>query len=794
MKKLFGVLFLLVSAIVAKAQFELNELGHLRYDTLHGSGINDIWGYVDEFGNEYALLGVDVGGVSVVDVTDPANPTEVFFAPGLSSTWRDVKVWNDFAYITTEAGGGLTVIDLNPLPQSTNLQTTDTWLWAQGTAHNLQIDENGLCYVFGTGSNLTLIYDLNADPWNPPIVGSIPSGYVHDGFIRGDTVYLAQIYDGEFTVWDVADLANPVLLGSQATPADFCHNVWVSDDGNYAFTTDEVDGAAVVSWDISDLSDITELDQFYSYHNGNAAPHNVFFKDGYLFTSYYRDGLVVFDATYPENVVKVGEFDSSPLTDGGFDGAWGVYPYFPSGNIIVSDREEGLFALEALPQRGCYLSGTVTDVQTLAPINDVYVEILGASAIDETEIAGEYAVGTAGAGNYDVLFYKPQYEPDTAFGITLTNGVETVLNRQLIPKETFTLTGFTRETDTGDTIPGVQIRFEGLAWQFEVTSGANGSYAIPEFVVGDYDVFAGDWGYTSTCYYAINYDGTDTTFNVYMQKGYYDDFTMDLGWNIQGGSASGQFERAEPIGLNVGPSVYSPDGDFQYDCDGNAFITGQSPDEVLNGTAVIISPVAVMWDYSDPWVNMHYFVFHSDEDTVSPAPFYRVRLRDGGTNSAVVMDEELTDPWTGTNGWAFKSFRINDYLPNPNYIYIDVLAKNIVSPGGRPDYFKFAVDKFWISEGPVSTEELTSDSNEDQPQMLAFPNPASHEVNLQITPPLQNSAQIIVFDLQGRVVQRIAIAPHQSNIQLSSSLTSGMYLIKIEGADRVYPTVRLLKE
>ena len=335
MKKLIIVLCVCFLAIPAMAQLNLTVLGQLSYDTLHNTGLNDIWGYVDEFDNEYALIGMDVGGISIVDVTDPTNPTEVFRTFGPSSTWRDIKVWNDHAYVTTEAGGGLQIIDLSPLPQSTALFDTTVSLWINDQAHNIQIDENGFAYILGSSQG-TLIYDLNQDPLGPVQVGTIPFFYVHDGFIRGDTAYMANIGNGFFSVWDVADKANPVALASVETPAQFTHNIWVSDNGKYAFTTDEVNGSVMAAYDISDLNDVVEIDRFQSDDGSLAAPHNTFFKNGFLYTSYYRDGVTVHDVSDPTNIVKVGHYDTSPLADAGFDGCWGVYPFFPSGNLIAS--------------------------------------------------------------------------------------------------------------------------------------------------------------------------------------------------------------------------------------------------------------------------------------------------------------------------------------------------------------------------------------------------------------------------------------------------------------------------
>ena len=125
MKYYYTTLLAIFLTFPSLAQLNMSLVGQLPYQDSTGfvRELSDIWGYEDENGNEYALVGV-FDGFSVVDCSDPANPVEVFFESGPQSTWRDVKVWNDHAYVTTEGGAGLLIVDLSPLPQSSNLTVT----------------------------------------------------------------------------------------------------------------------------------------------------------------------------------------------------------------------------------------------------------------------------------------------------------------------------------------------------------------------------------------------------------------------------------------------------------------------------------------------------------------------------------------------------------------------------------------------------------------------------------------------------------------------------------------------
>ena len=112
MKKTLTLLLIFLTLLAnAQSGWNMNLLGTYDYSTTEG---NDIWGWVDATGNEYALVGL-VNGFSCVDVTNPANPVEKFFISDVNSTWRDIKTWGDYAYVTTEGGGGLLIVDLSDL-------------------------------------------------------------------------------------------------------------------------------------------------------------------------------------------------------------------------------------------------------------------------------------------------------------------------------------------------------------------------------------------------------------------------------------------------------------------------------------------------------------------------------------------------------------------------------------------------------------------------------------------------------------------------------------------------------
>lgn len=372
---------------------------------------SNVWGYVDSTnGHEYALVGL-YNGVSIVDVTNPDSIYQVQFIGGASSTWRNMKTWKHYAYVTNETNGGLLIIDLSQLPSH-----VDTISWSAdtvqlATAHTMFIDEHGYAYINGfnnqnrnraTATRGVLIADLNQDPWHPVYKGQFNKQYVHDCFVRGDTLWAAEIYYGNFEVIDVTDKTHPVELAIQETPSKFTHNIWLSDDNQTAFTTDEVTGAYIASYDVSNISNISEDGRYQSSPASGVIPHNTYYFNHYLVNSYYKDGVTIVDAHDPKNLIQTGNYDTSPFPAAdGYNGCWGVYPFLPSGNILASDIEEGLFVLTPTFTRAAYLMGTVTD-SIGTPLPNARIAIINDNKTVVSDNSGNFRTGIGQSGVYDV--------------------------------------------------------------------------------------------------------------------------------------------------------------------------------------------------------------------------------------------------------------------------------------------------------------------------------------------------------------------------------------------------------
>lgn len=453
MKVFLSFLFsgLMMLAVAQTDSLRTSKLGQLGYS----STLNDVWGYVDDTGKEYALVG-STTGFSIVDVSNPSNPTEMLFIPGAISTWRDIKTYSHYAYVVHDGFFGVTdgilIIDMDSIGQvnpkyKSFIPTIDVagLPITYRRSHNIYIDDKAVLHVYGAagidtsglntgiGVGGALFFDLAVDPENPAYLGMYDEYYLHDGMARGDTLFGGAVLNGLFTMIDISDKANPVTIGAITTPNAFTHNAWVSDDGKSVYTTDEVGGAFVTAYDITNPSSITELDRIQtSYGGGGVIPHNAHVYNDFIVTSYYTSGLQIVDAKLPNVLIETAYYDTSPNTGGGFSGAWGAYPYLPSGNILVTDMQEGLFVLSSDYPRACYLTGLVKDSVTGNNIANAQIEILTTSVNITSSIFGDFATGVRNSGVYDVVFSKAGYKNDT-LSISLTNGVEAKRTVALLP-------------------------------------------------------------------------------------------------------------------------------------------------------------------------------------------------------------------------------------------------------------------------------------------------------------------------------------------------------------------------
>jgi choice-of-anchor B domain-containing protein len=355
---------------------------------------NDIWGHVDlNTGDEYALIGLR-NGVAVVNVSDPENPIEVGTIAGLNSSWRDIKVyqffntsinaWQAYAYATVDsATDHVTIINLNQLPNSVSLVEKNQVVSKAHNVYITNVDHTLNITLPGLTPSLQLIgsnrfggafhsYSLKTPSTLTAMSNNyFGSGYTHDGAsinitdsrkdsqcnTSGDscTVFI-DFNEKEMKLWNITDTSATTLLGTGeyndvAKNNQYVHSGWGTEDKQHIFLHDEFDekdgglNSTVRVFSIADLRNPTQVGQWTG--PTRAIDHNGFVRGNRYYMSNYERGLTVLDITDPANPVDVGFFDTyTPSNNAGFNGAWGTYPYLPSGNILVSDIGSGLYILK----------------------------------------------------------------------------------------------------------------------------------------------------------------------------------------------------------------------------------------------------------------------------------------------------------------------------------------------------------------------------------------------------------------------------------------------------------------
>ncbi len=338
-------------------------------DDMGGTRGNDIWGWTDpDNSDEYALVGM-TNGTAFVRITDPENPVIVGRLPTntINASWRDIKVYNNHAYIVADNAGahGVQIFDLTELRNIDDNRTfsANAVHSGIGSAHNIAINEDtGFAYVIGATQCSGGLYMLDlSNATNPTFVGChSDQGYTHDTqcvvYDGPDTEHTGKEIcfrsnEDSVSVSDVTDKSAPVTLSSGTYPNfGYTHQNWIDDTHSFIFVGDELDEDRLGVATRTIIMDVRDLDNIafgFDYRASTSAiDHNMYVVGNQLYQANYRAGLRVieFGDLTGDTLREVMFFDTWPDNDNvGFDGAWSVYPFFASGNIVIGDIDRGLF-------------------------------------------------------------------------------------------------------------------------------------------------------------------------------------------------------------------------------------------------------------------------------------------------------------------------------------------------------------------------------------------------------------------------------------------------------------------
>ena len=400
-------------------------MAQLPITSMGGSGnteANDIWGWTDPAsGREFALVGLSTG-TAFVEVTDPTQPVYLGSLPTHTnaSLWRDIKVYANHAYIVSEASGhGMQVFDLTALLAVANPPVSfsaTTHYGAFGNAHNIVVNEDtGTAYAVGSNSCAGGLHMVSlAQPASPEELGCFSSdGYTHDAqcviYSGPDEDYQGREIcvnsnEDTITIVDVTDKGSPVQIARQGYPdAAYVHQGWFTADQAFFLQGDELDegrtNTRTLIWDLTDLDDPFLAEEYFG--PTRAIDHNLYIVGDFAFETNYTAGLRILDISDVLNPVEVAYFDTYPASNGAtFNGAWSNYPFFESGNVIVSNIEDGLFILKPDP------GSLPVELTVFEAVLDAPSVVLSWQTASETNNAG-FDVEQLLRGDYQKVGFVP---------------------------------------------------------------------------------------------------------------------------------------------------------------------------------------------------------------------------------------------------------------------------------------------------------------------------------------------------------------------------------------------------
>ena len=581
---------------------------------------SDCWGYTSpESGREYAIF-THSEGTAFVEVTNPGDAQVIANIAGPNSLWRDVKIYNNYAYSVSEGGSGIQVFQLAQIDLGTVTLVGTVNDVGTSATHNIVIDEDsGFLYRTGGGDEGLRIYSL-ANPSNPVYVASWSSRYVHDAQVVTYTegpyagrqiAFCCGGFNGGFSetglcILDVTDKSNIQQISClQHSNPNYSHQGWLTEDRQYFYLNDELDEQNTgipTTTRIIDVSDLSNPVQVGTFSTGLAAvDHNLYVRGNLIYQANYRSGLRIFDATNPTNPVEVAFFDTWPEDNlAQFNGLWSSYPYFESGTIIGSDLERGLFVWQGSQISMTYV-GNTPELIDPAGGTEVRADIAGVNGgtIDETTLKLNYATEST-SGTVDMVF------------------------------------------ESGDTyvaaFPALPCT-ETASWYLTASTTGGQTVTIP----------AGAPSNTNSTFVASD---TIVTFE--------DNSETNTGWTVSGDATDGQWDRGVPV------NCARCDPSLDADASGQSWLTDNSAgsdcnSDVDGGSTILTSPLL---DASAPSAVLSYNRWYNNGSTCSGADpqndVFVVDISDDGGSSWTQL--ELIGPaGPGTSGgWISVSFVVSD--------------------------------------------------------------------------------------------------------------------------------------
>lgn len=829
-----GLLALAIAAAATPAPVRAQTIRNLQLEahldeyppSPAGTGYSSCWSYVHGDGREYAVIGTN-SGTAIYNVTVPAATYRVGFIPGPFSPWREMKSYRDWIYIVTEgatAGRGIQIVRMTD-PEAPVLAATYTTNFSR--SHTVSVDTARAVLVlngtrddngFATGMRILSI----ADPESPVEIGRWPvlpigmavpdSQYVHDSVPMGGRLYASSIYPGIHRVFDFADPANPVQLRQWTYPGAFTHNSWPDASGQWVYVTDERYGEALKVFDISDLGAPVLENRITS--NPGGIVHNAHVLGNELYLANYTEGVRVLDVTDPMHPAEFAFHDTYAGASGDFNGVWGVCPYFPSGTVIASDRNSGLYVYRVNrdygrvrvvvttetaasgatcclgPGQGCCCAPNPCRCAKPAhaghaghsALPGVQVHLDG---VDSLVTASDGAVVFAASpGSHMVMVRAFGYE-DALVGVNAVPGAEDTAIVVLVPKPRAPFAGTIRDavTDAGLEDAEAILSYTPL----HDHTDAGGSFDFGPVPVGDYTLELHAPGHApERVIRDIGMSGATEQDYRLRPAAHWEDLESGAGWvvgSVNDNATGGTWVRVDPLGTgdappaapnsgirnlrerrgagpfheghgeegDVLPGSVQPDGDRTPGAGTLCFVTGQGTDPLLTGEADLDGGITTV-------VSPALDVSGMADPTIGVWRwFYTNTPYDPNDRLSISLSANGGTSWSSSrtisglqNHWVEETIRVLDYLPPGT---TSVRVRFVAADNGNASIVEAAFDDLVAYDAALPAVAAPGAA---RPAAFALrpprPNPSRGEVSFALDLPRAGTLAVDVLDVTGRRV------------------------------------------
>ena len=776
------------------------------------AGYSACWSYIHGDGREYAAIGA-TNGTAIYNVTDPYAIYRVAYIPGPNSPWREMKSYRNWIYIVTEgfaAGTGLQIVRMTN-PEAPVLAATYTTNFV--TAHTVAIDTarallicNGTRNPAGQATGMRILSIAN--PEAPVEVGWWPGGgipvsstlYVHDCVPVANRIFAASINAGIQRVLDFTNPAAVTQINSWTYPGAFTHNCWPDSSGEWLYMTDEVNGEPLKIFHIADVMNPVETNAISA--NPQAIVHNAHVKGRELYLSNYTEGIRILDLSDPAHPAEFGWADSYPGPSGGYGGVWEVCPFFPSGTVIASDMQTGLYVYRPVREYG--IVRAVVDSGPGLPVAGASVHVVTQGDSLETPADGivQFAPGP---GSHTVTARKFGFY-DASATRTVSVGSRDTVDLTLVRRPARGYAGTVSRAGSGTPLQAAEINF--LYTPVTVQTDALGQFALAAVPEDSYSVEARCPGYRPMSY-RLDLDSSFPPQHdlPLVPAAIYDAFENISAWTVGGtgtgdNATTGLWVRVEPLGTGEpqpapaavrrsrplpagapaaslgargartesaaepgGPHTEHEEeegtgavpGEVQPETDRTpppgqmCWVTGQGTNpadigqnDVDNGKTSLTSPPIDVSGMSDPRIGYWRWFYASGQ---SDDWFAVLISNDGGANWVTV------DTTRGVqNHWVERTIRVADFVTPSAQLRVRFIAADL-TPG---TVVEAALDDFIVYDAALPNVGVPAAGGA---RALALgaprPNPARGAVSFTLELPRAGDALVEVLDVGGRRVRTL---------------------------------------